>query len=382
MRLYRDSLGREVMEWSLWPWLWPEDEEAARPLTERINAMQTALGPLPPAVRRIRAHIASLVPCDIGVPVTIDELLLAIGSGVLPSPSYYDGCWIPAPWWETRTTQPDQTKSMQAIESILLGYIDGRAADEVTAAHPYAAGFIRRAWEWLGPRSELGELQLLLLQRALLPFRFFAKHSEDFRAVDRDCFRAGGAGEALDKRIAELGGLPPIVIHDWEATTRNRETIEDPAKRELYRVCCRIAWGVSGLCDCHHNTFRNIEGWTYGIGQLRPEIPTRRHGTEAERLARLLFGYCLGLDRWLAGVPLAFLLLDLGHIALSFDPHADIQRVYAYLGEATPLKRWLAACLWLNLRYNRPAGLTRHKDLLAQAGELGVSVNTWCANAA
>jgi len=55
----------------------------------------------------------------------------------------------------------------------------------------------------------------------------------------------------------------------------------------------------------------------------------------------------------LLGIPLQFVLLDLGHIDVRFDPKNEILRVYAYLGEErTPVKEWLAACLWHNLCHN------------------------------
>ena len=104
--------------------------------------------------------------------------------------------------------------------------------------------------------------------------------------------------------------------------------------------------------------------------------------TEGIRLGRALFGYALGLDRWLQGVPMQFLLLDLGHVDLGFDPKNEILRVYAYLGEDhTPVKQWLAACLWFNLTLMPPASLYkwgwRHKDLLAGALDKGISVREW-----
>lgn len=77
-----------------------------------------------------------------------------------------------------------------------------------------------------------------------------------------------------------------------------------------------------------------------------------------------------------------FLLLDLGHIDLGFDPKNEILRTYAYLGEAhTPVKRWLAACLWHQCVLAPPASLyrwgRRYKELLARATSEGVSVRTW-----
>ena len=106
----------------------------------------------------------------------------------------------------------------------------------------------------------------------------------------------------------------------------------------MYEVCGAIASGVYTLSDCHHNTFRYIEGWIHGVGRGRPGIPTHKAGSDGERLGRLLFGYVLGLDRWLLGVPMQFLLLDLGHIDLGFDPKNEVLRTYAYLGdERTPV---------------------------------------------
>ena len=46
--------------------------------------MQAELGFLDENIRKVRRHIASLVCCDSGVPVTIDEVLNAIGTGSLP----------------------------------------------------------------------------------------------------------------------------------------------------------------------------------------------------------------------------------------------------------------------------------------------------------
>ena len=53
----------------------------------------------------------------------------------------------------------------------------------------------------------------------------------------------------------------------------------------------------------------------------------------------MLFGYALGLDKWLMRVPMQFLLLDLGHVDLGFDARNNILRVYACLGEEVYLRR-------------------------------------------
>jgi len=111
------------------------------------------------------------------------------------------------------------------------------------------------------------------------------------------------------------------------------------------------------------------------------KIPGRKAGVEGTRLGHLQFGYALGIDRWLQGIPMQWLLLDIGHIDLGFNPKSEILRVYAYLGERDPLKEWLAACLWFTLALERPASLYdwgwRHKELLQDAQAKGIKVTDW-----
>ncbi len=343
-----------------------------------INAMQAELGALDDATREIRAQIGSLVGCDNGVPVTIDEILMAIGAGQLPSPAFHAGCWMSR---STRTTQPGQAESMRTIESVLRGYLEGQPAETFLARYPYAQGFIERAYAWLGPVVELGEVRRLMLERMLLPFEFFAKHNPDRNEVFRACFDEGQAGKALDAQISALAEIPEIVPNYRKEYQERLGTIEDPAKRAIYTVSCHVTDCVSELSDCHHSTFRRIERWIHGIGTLTWDIPTRAEHVESQRLGRLFLGYALGLDGWLREMPMQFLLLDLGHADLGFDPKNEILRVYAHLGEPTPVKRWLAACLWYKCVLEPPASLYRwgwrHKDLLARAEAEGVSVRTW-----
>ncbi len=280
-------------------------------------------------IRRIRAYIASLQCCDNGIPVTIDEALRAIGCGRLPDTAFHAGCWLSM---ETRTTQPGQPEAMTVIEQVLREYLGGSLAAPLVRKYPHAAEFIRRTYEWLGPAKDLGEVQRLMLRRILLPFDFLTKRTEDRRTVHEECFGPEGKGAELDARIAAEAGLPNVYP---EYTREFRETlagIQDRSKKSLYRIMGALRHGLHGLSDCHHATFRWIESWIHAVGRLSLEIPGRNHGAEADRLGRLLFGYALGLDRWLQGAPQQFLLLDLGHADLSFDPKNEILRVYAYLG--------------------------------------------------
>ena len=319
------------------------------------------------------------MPCDSGFPVTVDEILNAIGTGWLPQPAFHPGCWLSR---GTRTTQPGQPESMQVIEAVLRAYLAGESLDALVAQHPYAGGFAARTTAWLGPVAQLTEVQRLMVKRMLLPFAFFAKHTEDRGQVYDDCFKKGGRGKALDARISELARLPEIHANYRQEYRENLDAIADPDKRALYVVCGHIVDAVSELSDCHHSTFRRIERWIHAIGTLTWDIPTRRAHSESTRLGRTLFGYALGLDRWLQGIPMQFLLLDLGHVDLGFDVKNEILRVYAYFGEQrTPAMEWLAACLWFNLTLMPPASLykwgQRHKKLLEAAAAQGISVREW-----
>jgi hypothetical protein len=376
-----DTDGNVYMRYSLWGFCYTEEKDWTGEI-RYLNQMQAQLGPLDDETRAIRAHIASLVPCDSGFPVTVDEMLNAIGTGRVPQPAFHPGCWLSR---GTRTTQPGQPESMAAIETVLRAYLEGQPTEALIAQYPYARGFVERTYAWLGPIAQLSEVQRRMLERMLLPFAFFAKHTEDRSAVYADCFKEGGRGKALDASISTLADLPEIHANYRQEYRDNLASIADPEKQALYTICGHIADGVSELSDCHHSTFRRIERWIHGIGTLTWDIPTRQAQTESVRLGHALFGYALGLDRWLQGVPMQFLLLDLGHVDLGFDPKNEILRVYAYLGvERTPVKAWLAACLWFNLALMPPASLyrwgVRHKELLATTDALGISVHEWISS--
>lgn len=384
-----DDKGNVIGLWSTWPFAdygadWDQWGDEIR----HINRMQEALGPLSDEVRRIRIRIGGLVLCDSGVPVSVDELLSAICSGVLPKEAFRAGC---LPGGEGRTSQPRHNEIMRIIESVLRGYLAGKPVEHFIQEFPHAAGFVNRTYDWLGPLGDLTQLQILMLERMLLPFEYFTRSSfadyDLMMQVADNCFGDGGAGAELDKRICELADLPEIQRLRYGMYEKNVETIVDAEKRDLYTVCTRIACGVYELSDCHHNTFRVIESQIYGIAKGRMGgIPDRSAGAERKRLGQLLFGYALALDRWLLGQPMQFLLLDLGHVNLGFDPKNEIMRVYAYLGEdRAAVKQWLVASLWCNLYHNPHGGLqpnasegsASHSQILARAKELGMSARDW-----
>jgi len=404
--LHSDGDGNLIRQWCTIPWIfpdqeagWKEDEWDDR--IKHLRKMQGKLGPLSDNVRQVRCHITSLIPCDSGLPVTVDEILFAIARGKLERSSFKNGCLCSGIGCRLKTSQPLQMESFKTIHAVLHGYLAGETEENALQAHPQAAGFIQRSYQWLGAVSTLSQVQRKMLDRMFLIIDFFAKFSvhetatrthsslkeselQELEALGKELFYdENGRGARIDAEIAEQAGLPKIYPQWNPEYKKTFDQLEKSDKKELYEVCCAIAAGVQTLSDCHHNTFRYIEGWIHGIGTGRLGIPTRKAQSEKQRLGHMLFGYALGLDKWLMRVPLQFLLLDLGHIDLGFDPKNNILRVYACLGEeVTAVKEWLAACLWYNLVHSEQGGLIggwgkSHTDLIQRCKDKGVTVDEW-----
>ncbi len=407
--LYSDEDGNLIAQWCTIPWIFPDEkgewkEDAWDDTVKYLRDMQSKLGPLTDSIRQIRCHITGLIPCDSGLPVTVDELLFAIARGKLERSSFKNGCLSSGMGCQLKTSQPRQAESHRTIHAVLNAYLAGEPREDAIKAHPEATGFINRSYQWLGAVSDLSKVQRKMLDRVLLTVdfltgpnptaagtQFFLEGAElqDIEAWGKDLFYdENGRGLRLDAEISELAGLPKI-HPEWDhpAYQEALDTLKDEQKQELYKACCAIASGIHGFSDCHHSTFRYIENWIHGIGTGRLGIPTRKAQAEKQRLGHMLFGYALGLDKWLMRVPLQFLLLDLGHIDLGFDPRNNILRVYACLGEErTPVKEWLAACLWHNLVHNQQGGLIScwshaHADLIQQCKDKGVTVHEWMDSA-
>ena len=402
--LYSDEDGNLISQWCTIPWFFPNEEgqwkeDAWDDTVKHLHETQSKLGPLTDNIRLLRNHITGLIPCDSGLPVTVDEVLFAIARGKLERSSFKNGCLCSGIGCQLKTSQPGQMESIRTIHSVLNAYIAGEPKENTLKAHPEAAGFISRSYEWLGAVSDLSKVQRKMLDRMLLTFDFFIKMSytgtdpqcslegsalQDMEAMGQDVFYdENGRGPRLDAEISERAGLPKISPWDPAAYQEALDALKDEQKQELYKTCCHIASGINTASDCHHGTFRYIESWIHGIGTGRLDIPTRKAQAERQRLGHILFGYALGLDRWLMRVPLQFLLLDLGHIDLGFDPRNNILRVYACLGEErTAVKEWLAACLWYNLVHNQQGGLigswtSSHTDLIQRCKDKGVTVHEW-----
>ncbi|MHC4708553.1 MAG: hypothetical protein ACYS8I_15885, partial [Planctomycetota bacterium] len=180
--LHSDEDGNLIRQWSTIPWTFPDKEGGWKEgewddAVKHLRDMQIKLGPLTDSIRRIRAHITSLIPCDSGLPVTVDELLFAIARGKLERSSFKNGCLCSGMGCQLKTSQPRQAESLRTIHAILNAYLAGEPREDAVKAHPEAAGFINRSYQWLGAVSQLSPVQRKMLDRMFLTMDFFAKFS-------------------------------------------------------------------------------------------------------------------------------------------------------------------------------------------------------------
>ena len=93
---------------------------------------------------------------------------------------------------------------------------------------------------------------------------------------------------------------------------------------------------------CHHAFFRHIDRQiaTIGAGQV---VALPGVGQERKRIHEAVTNYVHVLGSWLAG--------RTPQEAISIWPASEdvVRRVYGICRDATPRKRWLAACLWKKL---------------------------------
>ncbi len=71
--LHSEENGNLIRQWSTIPWTFPDKEDGWKEgewddTVKHLHEMQIKLGPLTDSIRRIRAHITGLTPCDSGLP--------------------------------------------------------------------------------------------------------------------------------------------------------------------------------------------------------------------------------------------------------------------------------------------------------------------------
>ncbi|MHC4604855.1 MAG: hypothetical protein ACYS6W_16185, partial [Planctomycetota bacterium] len=247
--LYSDENGNLIRQSCTIPWIFPNEEGQWKEdewddTIKHLCDMQIKLGSLTDSIRQIRCHITGLIPCDSGLPVTVDELLFAIARGKLERSSFKNGCLCSGMAPQMKTSQPRQAESVKTIHAVLNAYLADEPRQNVVKAHPEAAGFINRLYEWLGAVSDLSKVQRKMLDRMLLTFDFFIRLNytgtdpqmppgggsalQALEAMGKDVFYdENGRGPRLDAEISELAELPKI-RPEWDSAYQETlDTLKD-----------------------------------------------------------------------------------------------------------------------------------------------------------
>jgi hypothetical protein len=302
-----------------------EDEER-----QRINLMQRALGPVDDDARYLRIQIACLARCYFTFPANVNLVLEGIGRGRpnLDARISCEGPWNQGILPRLRLERSHPAAGTDVIDSrralvrayltILtcwaaegdLSYLTWRLLEHVDLAETL--------YRWLGTPTALKMLYMRKLCW-MLSFWAYEPAPQPYRQK-----RHGEVSKVLDDAIRErLGGREDVIGRLIERNAAN------------------------GLC--HHSFFRHVDYQIAAIGTGRTiELPGA--GQERRRIHRAVTHYVHALGSWLAQQTRE-------EAAMIWPPSEDtLQRVYGLLGEATPHKRWLVACLWKKLR-------DHHRDL-------------------
>jgi hypothetical protein len=316
-----------VYLWDIWEK--PKEPADESPEHRQINRMQEGLGRLDDESRFIRMQIACFNRCWYRFPHNVDIILQGIAAGhanldehVSCEPPWFQFVEIlrhrrrhPAARRKGRYCLPTdgypviapRPQLARAYMTILTWWSFGGHVELLKLEMPQHSELAETIYRRLGPRDPLKRLYVEKLRITL--------GHEAFPPVRHE-------GKNLlamwDEQIAkELAGRP------------------DPLKDLV---------GEENLCS--HAWFRHIDHQIAAIGAgKRVRLPGS--GEERTRVHAAVTDYVHALGSWLAGrAPEA---------AAEIWPagRETVFHVYGLLGEATPVKRWLTACLWQKLRENQ-----------------------------
>lgn len=321
----------------------------ADPVRQRIDDMQRALGPLDDEARLLRLQAAALERCYWTFPGNVDLVLDGIGQGRV---NLDEGISCQPPWTtllavlrrrrnhplaglgiaplhhqQACAPQDDaRQKLIRAYVTILTWWCAEGRPDILKgelAAHAELAETIYRR---LGPATRLKQLYV---HKLIWNLSFWAYPHVPGGRPWGEFF---AFGNVYDEAIRdELGGRKDVVS-PLIASNNNYGT-------------------------CHHAFFRHVDHVIAHIGAGR-SVVLPGAGRERERIESVVTNYVHAMGSWLAG-------REEDEAVAIWPPGGDtVRRVYSLVGGATPVKRWLVACLWKDLQ-DRQADCGR--------GELDVS---------
>jgi len=327
----------------LWD-IWERDKDPADSDEEkqRINEMQRTLGRIAEDDRYIRLQIACLQRCWWEFPANVDLIIDGISTGQanLDAGVSCEPPWawllgvlrhrrghpaaqgIPYGWrYHSATTNYDplhapRQKLARAYIKILTWWSAEGDLDCLKRELPEQADLAETVYRRLGPPTRLKRLYVEKIRAALYCQAF------PYRVYQRKWF----------PEAEELADL--VKVYD-AAIRRELGDKEDVVGRMI---------GMENVC--HHAYFRHIDHQiaNVGAGEI---VPLPGAGEERKRIHREVTNYVHVLGSWLAN-------RSLEEAASIWPPSEETGcRVYGVLGDITPRKRWLVACLWKKLKENQ-----------------------------
>ena len=310
---------QRFQHWDIWE---TDDLAEADEEKQRINEMQRSLGPLDDDTRFLRIQITCLRRCFWTFPGNVDTVIAGIGAG---RPKAEKVSCEP-PWNGIRPILAargaaggedvlgDQRRTLsRAYMKILRWWTYSGDLDCLKRELPEHADLAETIYRRLGPPDELkalyvGKLRATLSWEAFPSSATVEQNAKIVRSLNAAC------GQAIKERIGD----------DEE---------KDQIRRQIFQD--------NGLC--HHAFFRRVDHQIANIGAGRI-VHLPGEGDDRQRIYDAVTNYVHVLGSWLSQRPAAE--------AIEIWPACEevARRTYETLGESTPVKRWLVACLWKQLQ--------------------------------
>jgi hypothetical protein len=328
----------QVCLWNIWhdcknKWADKSDPADVDEEKRAINEMQRSLGPLDTDTRFVRIQIACFVRCWWDFPANLDLILDGIAKGC---PNLDAPISCEPPW----------------RNSILPLLRQRRGHPEAPAAPQQTAGIDHR------PRALRDRLA-----RAYLTILTWWMFDGDLDCLKREVPEHMDLAETIYRRLGRSSKLKALYVEKLRVTIaldafpgRVDSAFTTEACRHLMEIldaAIRQELGdrenligrrirLEALCGCDHLLFPRIDSLiaSIGVGEV---VRLPGGDEERRRTCREVTDYGHALGSWLARrtPEEAAEIWPLGK--------DTVGRVWDVLGEATSVKRWLAACLWKKL---------------------------------